>query len=163
MQPKGPTTRTGPPVATPQEVFLPEPATVRLQLERLLASPHFRNSKRCQALLTYVVDAFLVGALDRVKERIIGFQVFQRDAGYDTNQDSVVRTTAAEIRKRLAQYYLEAGHEDELRLFLPAGSYVPEFRLPASSPPLTPVPVEFHMSPVRSRPRLWRELRTIPA
>jgi hypothetical protein len=30
-----------------------------------------------------------------------------RDPDYDTNQDSVVRTTAVEIRKKLAQYYLE--------------------------------------------------------
>src|ERR1039458_2237272 len=96
MQPKGPTARTGPATVTPPEVFVPGPAAVRVQVDRLLASPHFRNSKRCQALLTYVVDAHLEGALERVKERIIGFEVFQRDAGYDTNQDSVVRTTAAE-------------------------------------------------------------------
>src|SRR5581483_2938930 len=34
-----------------------------------------------------------------------------------------------EIRKRIAQYYHEAGHEDELRIDLPSGSYVPEFHL----------------------------------
>jgi hypothetical protein len=38
----------------------------------------------------------------------------------------VVRTAAGEVRKRLAQYYLEPGHEDELRISLPSGSYVPE-------------------------------------
>src|SRR3984885_13583463 len=93
----------------------PDPATIRLQLERLLASPHICHSKRCQSLLKYVVEAYLDGSIDRVKERVIGFEVFQRDPDYDTNQDSVVRTTAAEVRKRLAQYYLEPGHENEIR------------------------------------------------
>jgi hypothetical protein len=118
----------------------PDAAAIRLQLERLIASPHICHSKRCQALLKYVVDAHLDGALDRVKERIIGCEVFQRDPDYDTNQDSVVRTTAAEVRKRLAQYYLESGHETELRIELPAGAYLPEFRMPAAPiPPPEPI------------------------
>ncbi len=110
-------------------------ALIQLQLERLLASPHLRHSKRCQALLNYVVDAYIDGSLDKVKERTIGFEVFHRDPDYDTNEDSVVRTTALDIRKRLAQYYAEEGHETELRILLPPGSYVPEFRVPA--PPAT--------------------------
>jgi hypothetical protein len=111
----------------------PDAAAIRLQLDRLLASPHICHSKRCQSLLKYVVEAYLDGALDRVKERIIGFEVFQRDADYDTNQDSVVRTTAAEVRKRLAQYYLEPGHEGEIRVELPPGAYMPDFRSPVEA------------------------------
>ena len=108
---------------------------VREQLDRILGSPHFRTSKRCQALLRYVVDAYTENHSDGVKERIIGFEVFQREADYDTNQDSVVRTTAAEIRKKLAQYYQEPGHENEIRVMLPQGSYLPEFRLAPAVPP----------------------------
>jgi hypothetical protein len=109
-------------------------AAVREQLERLLGSSHFRTSKRCQSLLRYVVEAYVENHADRVKERIIGFEVFQRDPDYDTNQDSVVRTTAAEIRKKLAQYYLEPGHEHEIRVLMPQGSYLPEFRLAPIAP-----------------------------
>ena len=76
-----------------------------------------------------MVEAYTENHSDRVKERIIGIEVFQREADYDTNHDSVVRTTAAEIRKKLAQYYQEPGHEDEIRVMLPQGSYLPEFRL----------------------------------
>ena len=108
---------------------------VRDQLARLLGSGHFRTSKRCQALLRFVVEAYLENHTDRVKERTIGIEVFQRDPDYDTNQDSVVRTTAAEIRKKLAQYYLEPGHDNELRVLLPQGSYLPEFRLPPIAVP----------------------------
>jgi hypothetical protein len=116
-------------------------AAVREQLGRILDSSHFRSSKRCQALLRYVVEAYLENHTDRVKERIIGIEVFQRHPDYDTNQDSVVRTTAAEIRKKLAQYYLEPGHDHEIRFLLPQGSYLPEFRL-ATIAPAAPTPPE---------------------
>jgi hypothetical protein len=42
-----------------------------------------------------------------------------------------VRTTAGEIRKRIAQYYHEPGRTSEIRIELPSGSYVPEFHWPA--------------------------------
>ena len=126
---------------------------VREQVERLLASPHFRSSKRCQLLLRYVVDAYLGNHTDRVKERTIGFEVFQRDADYDTNQDSVVRTTAAEIRKKLAQYYQEAGRDNEIRVVLPAGSYLPEFR---PAPVAAPVDLQAQDGPA-SEANPWRQ------
>jgi len=40
----------------------------------------------------------------------------------------VVRTTAAEVRKRLIQYYYSPDHAGELVIELPLGSYVPSFR-----------------------------------
>jgi hypothetical protein len=45
-----------------------------------------------------------------------------------------VRVTAAEIRKRIAQYYQEPAHEGELRVSLDAGSYVPQFYWPRYRP-----------------------------
>ncbi len=116
--------------------LIAEPEEVRRQLDRLLTSAHIRNSKRCRALLTHVVEAYLNGSHERIKERTLGTDVFHRPPNYDANEDSVVRTTALEIRKRLAQYYSEPGHEHELRVLLPPGSYVPEFRLPAALPPI---------------------------
>ena len=102
---------------------------VREQLERVLATPYFCNSKRYPALLRYVTERLLQGE-EVQKERTLGVVVFGRDPDYDTNQDTVVRTTAAEIRRRLAQYYQEPGHENELRIEFPPGSYTPNFHLP---------------------------------
>jgi hypothetical protein len=102
------------------------------QLDRLLANPLFRNSKRYPNLLRYVVERALDGHAGELKERTLGVDVFGRAPDYDTNLDPVVRTTAGEIRKRIAQYYHEPGHETELRIELPAGSYIPEFRVPAA-------------------------------
>jgi hypothetical protein len=94
-------------------------------LDELLLSPPFRTSKRCQALLSYVVRETLADRADRLKERTIGVDVFGREPSYDTNHDAVVRNAAAEVRKRLAQFYVE--HEHAIRIELPLGSYVPCF------------------------------------
>jgi hypothetical protein len=105
---------------------------VREELERLLASPLFRNSRRYPAFMRYVVEHTLAGQSGLLKERSIGVDLFERPADYDTNNDHIVRTTAAEIRKRIAQYYHEPGNDSRLRIELPPGSYVPEFRLAGS-------------------------------
>ena len=105
------------------------PHEVRAHLERVLASPHFHHSRRCSALLRFVVEHSLDNQGTPIKERILGQAVFDRDLGYDTNQDAVVRNAAAEVRKRLAQYYQETGLATTgLRIELPLGTYVPEFR-----------------------------------
>jgi hypothetical protein len=97
------------------------------QLERITGSTHFKNSKRYPALLKFVVEHTLSGRIDVLKERTLGIEVFGRPSDYDTNADPVVRVTAGEIRKRIAQYYQADGHEHELRIDLPVGSYVPQF------------------------------------
>ena len=109
---------------------------VRAHLEHILASAHFRHSRRCSALLRYVVEHSLDDQGKPIKERTLGQAVFDRDLGYDTNQDAVVRNAAAEVRKRLAQYYQEAGPAaNGLHIELPLGTYVPEFR--TAVPPVT--------------------------
>lgn len=102
-------------------------ATIRHHLDCVLNSSHFKNSKRCQSLLRYVVGAVLSGRSATLKERVIGVEALGRDPGYDTTQDAVVRNVAIEVRKRLAQYYQDPHHENGVRIELPAGSYVPEF------------------------------------
>jgi hypothetical protein len=101
--------------------------SVLAELQAILASSHFSNSKRYPALLRYVVESRLAGRSDQLKERTLGMEVFHRPADYDTNTDTVVRYTAGEVRKRLAMYYHEDHPDSVLQISLPAGSYVPEF------------------------------------
>jgi hypothetical protein len=103
---------------------------VRAQLERLVRDDVFRSSKRSVAFLRYVVEQALAGMADQIKERTIGVEVFGRDPSYDTNLDHIVRTAAAELRKRLAAYYVDEKHRSELRMVLIPGSYIPRFTLP---------------------------------
>ncbi|MFN7938464.1 MAG: hypothetical protein U0R19_34370 [Bryobacteraceae bacterium] len=115
-------------------------AAVQLQLSKILASPHFRNSKRSQSLLRHVVEAQLGGETDSLKERCIGAAVFSRDTAYDTAQDPIVRNAAIDVRKRLALYYLEPQHSCELRIELPTGSYQPVF-IPETSTGIVEPPI----------------------
>jgi hypothetical protein len=117
-----------------------DPATIREQLERLLAHPLFSNSKRYPVLLAYAVEQTLQGNASELKERSIGVEVFGRNPTYDANADPVVRITAGEVRKRLIQYYYDSSHEGELIIELPSGSYVPVFRAPELPPISEPVP-----------------------
>lgn len=97
------------------------------ELQRILASPQFSSSKRYPALLQYVVQNTLDDKSELLKERTLGVEVFDRPPTYDTNADTVVRYTAGEVRKRLLLYYHEHGRTSQIRITLPAGSYVPEF------------------------------------
>src|ERR1700722_15480935 len=114
-------------------------ALVREQLNPLLAHPLFTNSKRYPVLLAYTVEQALLGNAGELKERTIGVEAFGREPSYDVNLDPVVRTTAAEVRKRLVQYYYSPDHAGELIIELPVGSYVPLFREPS---PHTAVPTD---------------------
>lgn len=116
----------------PQTPWMPatehERALAQAQLALVLADHSFRNSQRYPALLRYVVEETLAGNADQLKERTIGVAVFHRPPDYDTNADPIVRVTAGEVRRRLAQYYQE--HASELRIDLLTGSYVPHFHPP---------------------------------
>jgi len=106
------------------------------QLDRMLRSSHFRNSKRYPAFLGHVVRRTLEGDLDSLKERILGIEVFKRPHDYDTGADPVVRITAGEVRKRIALYYHDEGTGRELRIELPAGSYIPVFSMHGNGMPV---------------------------
>jgi hypothetical protein len=104
--------------------------SVREHLERILTSSVFRNSRRYASVLRYIVERSLDGTAESLKERTIGIEVFGRAPDYDTTTDHAVRSAVAEIRKRLAQYYLDEGAEAALRIEVQPGSYAPQFRQP---------------------------------
>ena len=133
---------------------------VRQQLERMLAAPLFHSSKRYPSFLRFVITNTLAGQTDLLKERLLGIEIFGRAPDYDTTRDPIVRVTAAEIRKRIEQYYLEPEHSAEIRFFLPSGSYVPQFYLPGHQ-----VAVSRHrpqntlLSPaINGTPKFWHSL-----
>lgn len=100
---------------------------VLAELERILASAPFRNTKRSQDFLRYIIVNTLEANYDALKERAVGSAVFQKPAGYDPADDSAVRSRASELRKRLLQFYQENGKDHPVTISLPTGSYVPEF------------------------------------
>ena len=138
-----------------------ERVEIQAELERILANPLFKNSRRYPNLLRYVVERTLDGHSADLKERTLGIEVFGRAPDYDTNLDPIVRTTAAEIRKRLAQYYQEANRESELRIDLPLGSYAARFHEPSAKATAAPTqisPAELVLEPMALHPPAARRL-----
>jgi eukaryotic-like serine/threonine-protein kinase len=112
---------------TPADLSAKQADAVRSALELVISSDAFAGSKQCQDLLRLLVQHALSGELEALSERMIGVEMFGRPADYDTSSDAVVLVRAAEVRKRLAQYYDELTLPPIVRIELPAGSYVPEF------------------------------------
>lgn len=113
-------------------LLAPVPVAARPQIQELvediLRSVPFRTSRQCQDLLRYIVEHSLAGSEDSLRERVIGVEVFGRVADYDAAEDPVVRLRAADIRKRLAQYF--QARENELgkwKIDIPTGSYKAQF------------------------------------
>jgi hypothetical protein len=96
-----------------------------------------------------VTERTLTGDTSGLKERTLGVSVFGRSPDYDSNQDPIVRSTAAEVRKKIAQYYQEPQHQSELRIELIAGSYVPEFHAVAVDPVLATQTAKTRRQPAR--------------
>ena len=117
---------TGSPAGFSEE----EKSEIYLQMERLLANPYFSHSRRFPSFLRFIIDHTVSGQTDVLKERTLGIEIFGKNADYDNASEPIVRVTAAEIRKRIAQYYQDPGHENELRISIPPGSYVPQFHWP---------------------------------
>ncbi|MFB3776299.1 MAG: malectin domain-containing carbohydrate-binding protein [Bryobacteraceae bacterium] len=125
-------------------------AAVRAELNRLLDSAPFRNSKRCSEFLKYIVEQTLSGASGTLKERSIGVELFQLPPDFDTGQHAIVRVTANEVRKRLAQQYLADGSSiHQVRIDLPPGSYSAEFRWEPPAPQVqAPAPARWPARPI---------------
>ena len=137
-----------------------EKQLVRSQLDRIVSDGRFTASKRYPQLFRYIVEQTLAGNEDDLKERTLGVEVFHRTPDYDTNLDPVVRLCAAEVRKRLAQYYQLPAHGGELRIDLNPGSYVPVFWQPAPDVPtleMIPAQVASKAEPV-GQPKRQRRI-----
>lgn len=114
-------------------------AAVLEQLRLIQDSQPFCNSPRSKEFLSYVVEHGLDGHDELLKERSIGVNLFHRNPTYITGDDPIVRVKAAEVRRRLSQYYAGVEEAPEVRIEIPVGSYVPKFHWkgPAPSAPLT--------------------------
>jgi hypothetical protein len=111
----------------------PDAQTVREELEKILASPAFVRNERLGRFLRFIVEHSLQGG-PQIKESTVGVEVFGRKADYDPKIDSVVRTEAARLRNRLADYYRAHEGFDTLVIEVPKGGYTPVFRLRTAPP-----------------------------
>lgn len=99
----------------------------RVLADRVVASQAFRSSARLRDFLLYVVDCELRNAPEEATEQHIGIHVFQRPPGYNSAEDSIVRTHARSLRQKLADYFQNEGTDEKLIMEIPKGHYLPVF------------------------------------
>jgi hypothetical protein len=105
----------------------PPPAEeIRQHLDAILAGDEFCSSRRSSELLRHIIERALAGDVESLKERLLGVEIFHRRSDYDTSTDAIVRVTASDVRRRLANFYSEHSSQP-MRISLPLGSYVPDF------------------------------------
>lgn len=114
-------------------------------LERVAASANLRRAPRLRELLLYVGQRALKDGCDHVPEQEIGVKVFGRSDHYDNANDSIVRTTISDLRKRIDAYFATEGSCEPIIMEIPRGAYIPVFyyresqqALVESPPPLEP-------------------------
>jgi len=110
------------------------PDSVKVQLEKILASSEFVSGKRLGQFLHYVVEQTLNGQSGRIKQFTIAVEALGYDSDFDPQSNPTVRILARRLRRSLEQYYYSQGNGDLIRIEIPKGAYVPVFRpLPGST------------------------------
>jgi hypothetical protein len=100
---------------------------VRRELDCVLRSEAFAQSKYSLDFLRFIVESTLDGNSSQLKEYVIGVQVLGRPADYDPKLDPVVGMAARRLRKKLEDYYASTSSSSGLRISLPKGAYIPQF------------------------------------
>jgi hypothetical protein len=98
-----------------------------LLVERILASPDFVRSPQLAKFLLYICTALFEGRSQTLSEQHIGVAVFGRAPDYDSSADTIVRSHALRLRRRLEQYFQRAGKREPIHILIPRGGYVPIF------------------------------------
>ncbi|MES2220235.1 MAG: hypothetical protein V4587_04630 [Acidobacteriota bacterium] len=140
-------------------------------LQRIASSQLLRSSSRLRDFLLYVGECAIRDVPEEATEQQIGIHVFGRAPGYNSSEDSIVRTHARLLRQKLAEYFSAEGATEPIIVEIPKGHYLPIFR-PAESkvpPAILPGTIKMHAAeldsavPLSTRPaapraKLWRVL-----
>lgn len=101
---------------------------IRDELARILESSMFVQSDRLGRFLRFTVEATLAGDAEMLKEYLIGTKVYERKPSYNPSEDSIVRSEARRLRRKLKEYYESVGKGDSIFIYYRPGGYVPVFR-----------------------------------
>jgi hypothetical protein len=100
------------------------------ELHYLLHQGLVREGTQLHALLAYLGTKAL-DPPETLKEYTIGVEALGKPADLDPRIDPTVRVEIAKLRKRLKEYYLDAGASRPIHLEIPHGSYLPVFTHPS--------------------------------
>ena len=112
--------------STPIELDL-APESIREQLQKIVASRIFSQSKKLVRFLGFAVETTLEGKGDQLSEYLIGVEVYERSSSFDPQIDTIVRGEARRLRSKLRQYYDTDGAHDPILIEVPKGAYAAVF------------------------------------
>jgi adenylate cyclase len=113
------------------------PKNIQRQLHRILASVEFQATDQQREFLRFVVSETLAGNAHEIKGFTVATRVFGRKMDFDQTIDPIVSIQANKLRRALERYYLVAGKQDQVRIDLPKGTYVPTFQVQPPGEPDT--------------------------
>ena len=119
----------------PKRFPAPDPQAILTQCRHLRGNRAFKVSKRLRHLLQHLVERTLEHQEHSLGQRQLAVEVFGRNEGFDPERDAIVRIEMGKLRQALENYYVEAGQQDPVRIIIPRGSYVPEFRTGVATKP----------------------------
>jgi hypothetical protein len=96
-------------------------------VHRIIESPHLIGSARLRDFLLHVTACAIRETPEDATEQQIGIQVFQRSPGFNSSEDSIVRSQARLLRLKLAAYFNAEGASEPLVIEIPKGHYLPVF------------------------------------
>jgi TolB-like protein/tetratricopeptide (TPR) repeat protein len=99
------------------------------ELARITESPVFVQSERLVRFLRFTVETTLDGKAETLKEYVIGTLVYGRKSSYQPAEDSIVRSEARRLRRKLQEFYETVGQNDLILIHYRPGSYVPAFQM----------------------------------
>ncbi len=109
-------------------------------VQRIASSQLLKSSSRLRDFLLYVGECAIRDAPEEATEQQIGIHVFGRAPGYNSSEDSIVRTHARLLRQKLTEYFAGEGADEQIIVEIPKGHYLPIFRTAESktTPPNLP-------------------------
>jgi TolB-like protein/Tfp pilus assembly protein PilF len=102
----------------------PSAESIKVQLDKILASRAFGRTESLSRLLRYLVEHSTQGHGESLKEYTIGVQALGRPEAFDPRSDPIVRVQARRLRARLEEYYRTEGGTDPVVIELAKGRYV---------------------------------------
>jgi len=97
------------------------------QVKKIVHDPIFENANILKDFLQYIVDEYLQGNSNQLKEYTIAINVLNKPTDFNTQENGIVRIHAARLTRFLDVYYKEHGLVDYIRISIPKGTYIPRF------------------------------------
>ncbi len=107
------------------------PAEAVVQREELVlrvaSSSTFERSPRLRAFFLHVCRCALDNKPEGATEQQVGICVYDRQPGYNPNEDNIVRSQARLLRLKLEHHFANEGKDEAIVITVPKGRYLPIF------------------------------------